>query len=131
MSVVPNAIGEGLRAAGHHDAADWIQANLTHPLANPATIGGMIESASPTSDAPGGHAARFVSNLVGGAAAVPASAVESAAARIVGEAPKMPIPVALRPRPRRAMFNSLATSISAELRQRTANRAFQPSFSPA
>jgi hypothetical protein len=39
LSAIPNLIGEGLHAAGHEDAAKWIQENITHPLANPVQIG--------------------------------------------------------------------------------------------
>jgi hypothetical protein len=88
LSAIPNLIGEGLSAAGHEDAAKWIQENITHPLANPMQVGDIIETASPTPDTTQGHVDRFIGQMVGGAATVPASAMESAAARIVGQAPK-------------------------------------------
>jgi hypothetical protein len=87
-SVIPNLISEGLKAAGHHDAADWIQANITHPLANPAQIGNAVESVAPTPDTTSAHVARFLSQLTGGAAAMPASAMDNIATRFIGEVPK-------------------------------------------
>jgi hypothetical protein len=87
LSAIPNVISEGLRAAGHNDAADWIQNNITHPLANPPQVGDAIEHVAPTPDTTSGHVNRVIGNLVGGAVALPASVAESAAARLVGEVP--------------------------------------------
>jgi hypothetical protein len=89
LSAIPNLIGEGLHAAGHEDAAKWIQENITHPLANPVQVGDLIEEASPTPDTPGGHANRFIGNLVGGAVTVPAAATEAITAKLVGEVPEI------------------------------------------
>jgi hypothetical protein len=46
LSAIPNAISHALSAAGHDDAANWIQDNITHNLANPAQIGDAVESSS-------------------------------------------------------------------------------------
>jgi hypothetical protein len=54
-SVVPNAIGYGLDKLGNKSAADWIQTNVTHPLANPFQIGDAIESVAPTPDSTSGR----------------------------------------------------------------------------
>lgn len=87
-SAIPNAIGYGLDKFGHNDAADWIQTNITHGLANPFTFGGAIESIAPTPDTTYGRAGRFMGQMVGGAIGMPASAAERLAAKIVGEVPK-------------------------------------------
>jgi hypothetical protein len=91
LSAVPNAISHALSAAGHEDAANWIQDNITHHLANPVQIGDAIESAVPTPDTASGKVNRFIGQLVGGAVTVPAAATEAAIAKIVGEAPKVPV----------------------------------------
>jgi hypothetical protein len=91
LSAVPNAISHALSAAGHEDAANWIQDNITHHLANPVQIGDAIESAVPTPDTASGKVNRFIGQLVGGAVTVPAAATEAAIAKLVGEAPKIPV----------------------------------------
>jgi hypothetical protein len=91
LSAIPNLIGEGLHAAGHEDAAKWIQENITHPLANPVQIGDAVEEVAPTPDTTAGHVNRFIGNLVGGAVTVPAAATESVVAKLVGDAPKVPV----------------------------------------
>lgn len=88
VSAIPNAVGHGLDQLGFNNAANWVQGNLTHPLANPLQIGDVIENAAPTPDDAAGKTGRFVAQLMGGAAAVPAGAVDSAVARLVGTAPK-------------------------------------------
>lgn len=88
LSAIPNLIGEGLTAAGHDDAAKWIQENITHPLANPAQIGDAVEEAAPTPDTTSGHVNRFIGNMVGGAVTVPAAATEALTAKLVGEVPE-------------------------------------------
>lgn len=88
LSVIPNAISHALSAVGHEDAANWIQSNITHNLANPVQIGDAVESIAPTPDTTAGKVNRFIGQLAGGAAAVPASAVDTAVARLVGTAPK-------------------------------------------
>jgi hypothetical protein len=94
LSAIPNAISHALTAAGHTDAAKWIQDNITHSLANPAQVGDMVESVAPTPDSASGKAARFVGSLFGGAVTVPAAATESVVAKLVGEVPKAIIPAA-------------------------------------
>lgn len=91
LSVIPNVISQALSAAGHDEAANWIQSNITHHLANPVQIGDAIESVAPTPDTTGGKVNRFIGNLVGGAVTVPAAATEAAVAKLVGEAPKIPV----------------------------------------
>jgi hypothetical protein len=49
----------------------------------------LIETASPTPTRPGGHANRFIGNLVGGAVTVPAAATEALTAKLVGEVPEI------------------------------------------
>lgn len=88
LSAIPNLISQGLDAAGHSEAAKWVQDNVTHQLANPAQIGDLIEGASPTPDTDSGKTDRFISQLAGGAAAFPSSAAESLVGKIVGEVPK-------------------------------------------
>jgi hypothetical protein len=92
LSLIPNAISQALSAAGHGDAAQWIQDNVTHGLANPVRVGDVVESAAPTPDTTEGHVDRFLGQMVGGAIGLPASAMENAAARIVGQAPKAVVP---------------------------------------
>jgi hypothetical protein len=91
MSAIPNAISQALSAAGHNEAADWIQNNITHHLANPVQIGDAVESVAPTPDTVSGKVNRFLGQLVGGAATVPAAATDAVVAKIVGEAPKIPV----------------------------------------
>ena len=88
LSVIPNLVGQALGAAGHTDAAQWVQDNITHPLANPPQIGDVIENAAPTPDTMAGHVNRIIGNLVGGAAATPTSAIEQAVTSMVGDAPE-------------------------------------------
>jgi hypothetical protein len=97
MSLVPNAISHALRAAGHEDAADWIQNNVTHSLANPLRVGDVVESAAPTPQDTAGKVGRFTGQMVGGAIGMPAAAMENAASRIVGEVPKSIAPVIAAP----------------------------------
>jgi hypothetical protein len=91
LSAVPNLISQGLKAAGHDEAADWIQKNITHNLANPVQIGDVVEKVSPTPDTTAAHVAGFLSQLAGGAVTVPASATDAILARIYGEVPKVPV----------------------------------------
>lgn len=91
LSVIPNAISHALSAAGHEDAANWVQDNITHHLANPVQIGDAVEKVAPTPDTTQGKVDRVIGNLVGGAVTVPASAVESVVGKLVGEAPKIPV----------------------------------------
>jgi hypothetical protein len=91
LSAIPNAISHALSAAGHDDAATWIQDNITHNLANPVQIGDAVESIAPTPDTAAGKVNRFIGNLVGGAVTVPASATEAVVAKLVGDAPKIPV----------------------------------------
>jgi hypothetical protein len=88
LSAVPNAISQALSAAGHPEAADWIQNNITHNLANPVQIGDAVEKVAPTPDTAAGHVNRFIGNLVGAAVGTPTTAIENAVTRAVGDAPK-------------------------------------------
>lgn len=92
LSTLPNLISQGLEAAGHGDAAQWVQENITHHLANPVQLGDAIEGISPTPDTTAGHANRFIGELVGSAVAFPQAAAEKAVAKLVGEVPKAVIP---------------------------------------
>jgi hypothetical protein len=91
LSAIPNAISQALSAAGHEDAANWIQDNITHHLANPVQIGDAVEEVAPTPDTTSGKVDRFIGNLVGGAVTVPAAATDAVVAKLVGEAPKIPV----------------------------------------
>jgi hypothetical protein len=88
MSAIPNLISQGLKSAGHGDAAKWIQDNITHPLANPVQVGNIVEGISPTPDTDAGKVNRFIGQMVGGAVALPESAIKSVVGKIVGEVPK-------------------------------------------
>jgi hypothetical protein len=87
-SIIPNLIGNALSAAGHQDAADWVQKHFTHNLANPVQIGNVVESVSPTPDTTSGHVNRFIGQLVGGAVGFPQSAADAVVNKVVGEVPK-------------------------------------------
>jgi hypothetical protein len=88
LSAIPNAAGHLAEDLGHGDVANWIQTNVTHPLANPFTVGGAIENAVPTPDTTSGKVNRFAGQMLGGAYSLPESAAKNVAARIVGEVPK-------------------------------------------
>lgn len=88
LSVIPNAISQMLHSAGHEEAAQWIQDNITHNLANPLQVGDKIEELAPTPDTTAGKINRFAGQMVGGVVGMPASAVENVVGRIVGAAPK-------------------------------------------
>jgi hypothetical protein len=87
LSVIPTAVGSGLDALGLNEAGDYAH-GIAHDLANPPTIGGAIESAVPTPDTTAGKVDSFIGQLLGGAATLPTSALEGAAAKIAGEVPK-------------------------------------------
>jgi hypothetical protein len=96
LSVFPTMIGYAVDKLGHRTLSDLVTGdspgqwwhNIAHSLANPYQIGDVVETAVPTPDTTQGKVDRFIGQMVGGAAAVPTSALESTAARIVGEAPK-------------------------------------------
>lgn len=102
MSVFPTMIGYAVDKLGHRNLSDLVTGDspgqwwhdIAHHLANPGQIGDAIESVAPTPDTTSGHVNRLIGNLVGGAVTVPASAVESTVARLVGDAPKAIVPAA-------------------------------------
>lgn len=60
---------------------------LAETLRNRGSIGGAIERVMPTSQAPGGSTARFLAQLGGGVASLPARATTAIANKVVGQVP--------------------------------------------
>jgi len=79
------AVGATLGVAA--DAIPGVPEWVSDRLKNPFTIGGAIERASPTSQAPGGQVARFGAQLLGGFAGTPQSLVNNVVNRVAGQVP--------------------------------------------